>query len=162
FFVNTLVLRTDLAGDPAFREFLARTRETCLGAYAHQDLPFEMLVEALQPQRDLSRTPLFQVMFILQNTPLPSADLPGLQLTPVEMDSGTAKFDLLLALAETEQGLAGSLEYNTDLFEAATARRLLSHFRNLLEAAIADPARRLSKLPLLTDPEQRQLLEEWN
>jgi amino acid adenylation domain-containing protein len=162
FFVNTLVLRGDLSGDPTFRELLGRAREVCLGAYAHQDLPFELLVEALQPQRDLSRTPLFQVMFILQNTPLPSLDLPGLSLSPLEADSGTAKFDLLLALAETEQGLAGNLEYNTDLFEAATARRLLGHFRNLLEAAVADPARRLSELPLLTEAERRQVLGEWS
>jgi amino acid adenylation domain-containing protein len=162
FFVNTLVLRADLGGDPPFRQLLARVREAALGAYAHQDLPFEMLVEAMQPQRDLSRTPLFQVMFILQNTPLPSVDVPGLRFSPVEADSGTAKFDLLLALAETEQGLAGNLEYNSDLFEAATARRVLDHFRYLLEAAVADPARPLSELPLLTAAERRQVLGEWN
>jgi amino acid adenylation domain-containing protein len=162
FFVNTLVLRTDLSGDPTFRELLARVRETALGAYAHQDLPFEMLVEALQPQRDLSRTPLFQVMFALQNTPLPSVDLPGLRFSPIEADSGTAKFDLSLFLAETEQGLAGNLEYNTDLFEAATVRRLLGHFQHLLDAAITDPAQRLSELPLLTQTERLQILGEWN
>jgi amino acid adenylation domain-containing protein len=162
FFVNTLVLRADLSGDPTFAEHLKRVRETCLGAYAHQDLPFEMLVEALQPQRDLSRSPLFQVMLILQNTPLPSLDLPGLQLNPIEAESGTAKFDLNLALVETDRGLVGSLEYNTDLFEAATVRRLLVHFRNLLEEAAANPERRVSELPLLTAEERHQLLTEWN
>src|SRR5262249_18966295 len=162
FFVNTLVLRADLSGDPPFRELLGRVREAALGAYAHQDLPFEMLVEALQPRRDLSRTPLFQALFALQNTPVSSVDLPGLSLRPVEADSGTAKFDLSLYLSETEQGLTGRLEYNTDLFEAATARRLLGHFRNLLEIAVADPARRLSELPLLSDAERRQILVEWN
>src|SRR5262249_7202220 len=147
------VLRADLSGDPSFRTLLERVRETCLGAYAHQDLPFEMLVEALQPQRDLSRTPLFQVMFILQNAPLPVVEVPGLRFTPVEAESGTAKFDLTLALVETKQGLVGNLEYNTDLFEAATVRRLLGHFRNLLEAAADDPGRRLSELPLLSAAE---------
>jgi amino acid adenylation domain-containing protein len=162
FFVNTLVLRADLSGDPTFAELLGRVRETCLGAYAHQDLPFEMLVEALQPQRDLSRTPLFQVMLILQNAPLPSLELPGLRLNPIEAESGTAKFDLNLALVETDLGLVGNLEYNTDLFNAATARRLLVHFRNLLEGAVANPGCRVSELPLLTADERHQLLTEWN
>jgi amino acid adenylation domain-containing protein len=162
FFVNTLVLRADLSGDPTFQELLARVRETALGAYVHQDLPFEMLVEALQPQRDLSRTPLFQVMFALQNTPLPSVDLPGLRFRPIEADSGTAKFGLSLFLAETEQGLAGNLEYNTDLFDVATVRRLLGHFQHLLDAAVTDPAQRLSELPLLTRTERLQILGEWN
>jgi amino acid adenylation domain-containing protein len=162
FFVNTLVLRTDLGGDPSFHELLGRVREACLGAYAHQDLPFEMLVEAFQPQRDLSRTPLFQVLFALQNTPVPSVELPDLSFRPIEAESGTAKFDLGFFLAETEQGLAGSLEYNTDLFDASTARRLLGHFQHLLEAAVTDPARHLSELPLLTQPERQQILGEWN
>jgi amino acid adenylation domain-containing protein len=162
FFVNTLVLRADLSGNPTFLELLARVRETALGAYAHQDLPFEMLVEALQPQRDLSRTPLFQVMFSLQNTPLPSVDLPGLRFSPIEADSGTAKFDLSLFLTETEQGLVGTLEYNTDLFEVATVRRLLGHFQHLIHAAVTDPAQRLSELPLLSRAERLQILGEWN
>ncbi len=162
FFVNTLVLRTDLSENPTFEELLERVRETALGAYAHQDVPFELVVEALQPQRDLSRTPLFQVMFILQNTPRPPADLPGLVLSPIEADSGTAKFDLTLALAETEQGLAGNLEYNTDLFDPSTARRLLSHFQNLLESAVAHPAQPISKLAMLDGAERRKILVDWN
>ncbi|MBV9124651.1 MAG: amino acid adenylation domain-containing protein, partial [Planctomycetes bacterium] len=161
FFVNTLVLRTDLSGNPSFRELLARVREAALGAFAHQDLPFERLVEELQPRRDLSRSPLFQVLFTLQNTPLPQLELPGLKPSLLEVPVETAKFDLSLTLAETGQGLCASLEYNTDLFEAATIRRLLGHWQTLLEDAVADPEKRLSELPLLTEPERHQLLVEW-
>src|SRR5207245_1139841 len=116
FFVNTLALRTDLSGNPSFHELLGRVRETTLGAYAHQDLPFERLVEVLQPERDLRYTPLFQVMFALQNTPMPALDLAGLTISPVPISSQTAKFDLTLTMLETDQGLSGWFEYNTDLF----------------------------------------------
>src|SRR5262249_41386465 len=126
FFVNTLALRTDLAGDPAFRELLARVRETALGAYAHQDLPFEMLVQTLRPERDLSHSPLFQVMFILQNAPLKVPKIAGLTSGPlVELaDNGTSKFDLTLTMMEGIEGLTGTVEYNTDLFEEGTIQCL--------------------------------------
>ncbi len=162
FFVNTLVLRTNLSGNPSFRELLHRVRETCLGAYAHQDLPFERLVEELHPARDLSRNPLFQVMFVLQNASLQPLELPGLSLSPVEVDTGTTHFDLTLNIADTEQGLVGTLAYNTDLFEAVTIARMLGHFRTLLEAVATAPERRVSDIPLLTEAERQQLLVNWN
>ncbi|WP_029630618.1 condensation domain-containing protein, partial [[Scytonema hofmanni] UTEX B 1581] len=162
FFVNTVVLRTNLAGNPRFEELLKRVREVALGAYAHQDLPFELLIEQLQPQRDLSHTPLFQVMFVLQNAPISVLELPGLTLTPLESDSNTAKFDLILYVTETESGLVGSFEYNTDLFERNTICRMVGHLQTLLEEIVANPQQRLSELPLLTKSEQHQLLREWN
>ncbi|HEX7317733.1 MAG TPA: amino acid adenylation domain-containing protein [Pyrinomonadaceae bacterium] len=162
FFVNTLVLRTDLSGGPTFREVLGRVREASLGAAAHQDLPFEKLVEELAPERDLSRSPLFQVMFALQNIPKDEFELTNLTLTAVEADSGAAKFDLTLFVHPTDDGLLCILEYNTDLFEAETARRMLAHYDELLRNAVADPARPVAGLPLLTEPERRELLEGWN
>jgi aspartate racemase len=162
FFVNTLVIRTDLSGNLTFRELSRRMREVCLGAYAHQDLPFERLVEELHLERNLGRNPLFQVMFVLQNASVQTIGLPGLTLNPVEVDSGTAHFDLTLHMADTEQGLIGTLAYNKDLFEAATITRMLGHFRTLLEAVVANPARRLSDLSLLCESERQQLLFEWN
>jgi amino acid adenylation domain-containing protein len=162
FFVNTLVLRTNLAGNPSFEELLKQVREVALGAYAHQDLPFELLVEQLQPQRDLSYTPVFQVMFVLQNTPMSALELPGLTLTPLESDSGTAQFDLTLSMTETESGLVGSLEYNSDLFDESSIQRMAGHLRTLLEGIVANPQQHLSDLPLLTKFEQHQLLWEWN
>ena len=162
FFVNTLVLRTSLAGNPSFEELLKRVREVALGAYAHQDLPFELLVEQLQPQRDLSYTPLFQVMFVLQNAPMSALELPGLTLTPLESNSDSAKFDLTLQMTETEEGLVGSLEYNTDLFEENTIHRMAGHLQTLLEGVVANPQQHLSELPLLIDSERHQLLREWN
>jgi amino acid adenylation domain-containing protein len=162
FFVNALVLRTDLSGNPSFREFLRRVREVCLGAYGHQDLPFDRLVEELQVPRELSRNPLFQVMFVLTNTSLRTIELPGLTLSPVEGDSETAHFDLTLQILETDQGLTAALVYNTDLFEADTIARMLGNFQTLLEAVVADPEQRLLDLPLLTETERQQLLVEWN
>ncbi|MGZ3457554.1 MAG: amino acid adenylation domain-containing protein, partial [Archangium sp.] len=162
FFVNTLVLRTRLGGDPTFRELLARVKETTLGAYAHQDLPFEKLVEELRPERDPSRPPLFQVMLDLQQDPLPELALPGLELRVLEVDRRTAKFDLTLFLTDSARGLTGSLEYDTDLFDGSTAARMLGHLRVLLEGITAHPEHRLSELPLLSDAERRQLLVEWN
>ncbi|MFQ5610897.1 MAG: amino acid adenylation domain-containing protein [Anaerolineae bacterium] len=162
FFVNTLVLRADLAGDPSFRELLARVRETALGAYAHQDLPFEKLVEALQPERDLSRNPLFQVMFVYQNVPMQQPELSGLSVTPVEVDHGTAKFDLTLTIFEEAAGLKASFEYNTDLFDADTITRLAGHFQTLLAGIVADPDAPISRLPILTEAERGRLLHEWS
>jgi amino acid adenylation domain-containing protein len=162
FFVNTLVLRTDVSGDPTFRELLARERETALGAFTHQDVPFEMLVEELQPERSLSRSPLFQVMFALQNAPRETLELPGLRLTAVPSVSETAKFDLTLSLGETEAGLSGSLNYASDLFDDESAARLVSHFENLLRGVVADSGQKLSALPLLSEDERRQILVGWN
>jgi len=162
FFVNTLVMRTDLSGNPTFRELLRRVREVCLGAYAHQDLPFERLVEELHLERNLGRNPLFQVMFVLQNAPLQRIGLPGLSLSPVEIDSGTAHFDLTLHIADTEQGLIATFAYNKDLFEDATIVRMLGHLRTLLEAVVANPEGRLSDLTLLCEAERQQLLVGWN
>ncbi|AEI67139.1 non-ribosomal peptide synthase/polyketide synthase [Corallococcus macrosporus] len=162
FFVNTLVLRARLAGNPTFRELLAQVRERTLGAYAHQDVPFERLVEALNPERDLSRSPLFQVMFILQNTPTVELHLPGLTLTGMEGDAGTSKFDLTLELTETARGLSVSAVYNSDLFDPETIDRLLGHLRVLAEAAVQAPEVRLVELPLLDAVERRRLLVEWN
>ena len=162
FFVNTLALRTDLNGDPTFAELLGRVREVAMGAYAHQDLPFEKLVEEIQPDRDMGRHPLFQVMMVLQNARGKALELPGLNLGEMRVESATTKFDLTLSLADTEQGLAVTLEYSTDLFESATIKRMLGHFETLLEAVVANPQRRLSDLPLLTETERRLLLVEWN
>ncbi|MGB8476151.1 MAG: amino acid adenylation domain-containing protein, partial [Candidatus Acidiferrum sp.] len=162
FFVNALVLRTDLSGNPSFRELLRRVRQVCLAAYSHQDLPFDRLVEELHLKRDLSRNPLFQVMFALQNAPLRPLELPGLNLSPVEGDSETAHFDLTLQIVDTEQELTATFVYNTDLFEAGTIARMLGNFQTLLDAMVADPEQRLSDLPLLTETERQQLLVEWN
>ena len=161
-FVNTLVLRTDLAGDPTVRELLARVRETALGAYAHQDVPFERLVEELATERDLSRNPLFQVMLVLENQPMPPLEMAGLRLTPLELATGTAKLDLTLSLAERGDELRGWIEYSTDLFDAATIDRLRDHFATLLAGAVAAPERRISQLPLLSEAEMHQSLVEWN
>jgi amino acid adenylation domain-containing protein len=162
FFVNALVLRTDLSGNPSFRELLRQVREVCLGAYSHQDLPFDRLVEELHLKRDLSRNPLFQVMFALQNAPLRALELPGLTLSPVEGDSETAHFDLTLQIVDTGQELTAALVYNTDLFEAGTIARMLGNFQTLLESMVADPEQRLSDLPILSETERQQLLVEFN
>ena len=161
FFVNTLALRTDLSGNPGFRELLRRVREVCLGAYAHQDLPFDRLVEELHVTRDLSRNPLFQVMFVLHNASLRTVELPGSTLSAVEGDIDTAHFDLTLEMADTEQGLKATFVYNTDLFDRGTIARMLENFQTLLVAVVADPAQHLSDLPLLCETE-RQQLTEWN
>ncbi|MCP4663218.1 MAG: AMP-binding protein, partial [bacterium] len=163
FFVNTLVLRGDLRGDPSFGELLARVREVALGAYAHQDVPFESLVEALDPERNLSQNPLVQVLFLFQNAPAGTADFgPELRVGIEGVATGEAKFDLTLGLVEGEGGLRGGLEYNVDLFDASTIHRLLRHFRALLENVAAFPDCGLSQLSLLAGVEQHQLLREWN
>ncbi|NCT61530.1 MAG: amino acid adenylation domain-containing protein [Microcystis aeruginosa G13-01] len=162
FFVNTLVMRTDLSDNPSFSQLLTRVREVTMDAYAHQDLPFEMLVEALQPERDLSHTPLFQVAFVLQNTPKSEIAMTGLTVTDLPPENTTAKFDLTLAMVNTDDGLKGVWEYNTDLFDSSTIERLSWHFINLLEGIVANPQERISQLPLLTESETNQLLIEWN
>ncbi|CCI07343.1 non-ribosomal peptide synthetase [Microcystis aeruginosa] len=162
FFVNTLVMRTDLSDNPSFSQLLTRVREVTMDAYAHQDLPFEMLVEALQPERDLSHTPLFQVAFVLQNTPKSEIAMTGLTVTDLPPENTTAKFDLTLAMVNTDDGLKGVWEYNTDLFESSTIERLSGHFLNLLGGIASNPQARISQLPLLTESETNQLLIEWN
>ena len=162
FFANTLVLRGDLSNNPTFREFLRRMRDVALEAYAHQDLPFEKLVEDLRPQRNLNISPLFQVMFVLQNDPREDLELKDLSVRSMSVSSETARFDLFLSLRESERGLTGTLEYDTDLFEATTVARMLSHFQTLLDGIVADPNRRISDLPILTEAEKHQLLVEWN
>lgn len=161
FFVNTLVLRTDLSGNPSFSELLKRVREVTLGAYTHQDLPFEQLVEELQPERNLSYSPLFQVMFALQNTPLEELKLSGLTINLEEIDTETSRFDLTLLLTENNQGLMGVLEYNSDLFDADTISRMQGHFQTLLVGILTNPHQQLSNLPILTATE-KQLLLNWN
>lgn len=162
FFVNTLVLRTDLSNDPTFRELLAQVRETALGAFSHQETPFEKLVEALHPVRDLSYNPIYQVMFALQNTPAPSGTIGDLSMRIEEVDSSTSLFDLTLSLWETAEGLKGWFEYSTDLFDRDTIVRMGEHFRSLLEGIVADPEQRISRLALLSEKERRQILVDWN
>ncbi|MFL6286495.1 MAG: amino acid adenylation domain-containing protein, partial [Pyrinomonadaceae bacterium] len=162
FFVNTLVLRTDLSGDPTFKELLGRAREVCLGAYAHQEVPFEKVVEELAPERSLSRNPLFQIEFILQNAPREALELSGVSLSPFRTFGATAQFDLSLGMGDDGREIGGTIGYSTDLYDAATVRRMLAHFRALLEGVAADPRRRLSSLSLLEETERRQLLEDWN
>jgi len=159
-FLNTIVMRANFAGDPNFRALLHQVRERALGAYAHADLPFKQLVAAMAPERDVSRSPLFQAMFILH-------DVNGLsEVSKVSgknlLETGTSKFDLSLLMSESGEGLDGVLEYSTDLFEASTMRRMGSHLVTLLEAAVADPEQSISGLEMLTAGERRQLLEEWN
>ncbi|HKV12552.1 MAG TPA: amino acid adenylation domain-containing protein, partial [Thermoanaerobaculia bacterium] len=162
FFVNTLVLRVDVGKAASFRDLLERTREVTLDAYEHQDLPFEKLVEELRPERNLSHTPLFQVMLVVQNLPAVRSEISGLALESLEVDNRTSKFDLSLGLAPREDGIAGSIEYSADLFDAPTAQRIAGHFRTLLAGAVADPGARLGDLPLLTAAERDQILVDWN
>ncbi|MDM9379463.1 amino acid adenylation domain-containing protein [Chlorogloeopsis sp. ULAP01] len=161
-FVNTLILRNNLSGNPSFREFLHRVREVTLDAYAHQDLPFEMLVEKLQPERDLSRNPLYEVMFVLQNTPTNVQEISGLTLQTLEFDSGTAQLDIFLSVSEFSEGLTGCLEYNTDIFDLTTITQLINNFQTLLTNIVANPDLRLSELSPLNVSEQEQLLFKFN
>ncbi len=162
FFINTLALRSDLSGDPQFSDLLGQVRERTLSAYAHQDLPFEQLVDALELERDLSRESLVQVMFAWQNAPHGELKLGELSLQPVPLEFSTAKFDLTLSMGESEAGLSGALGYRSDLFERETIQRMADHLRMLLEGIVSAPECRLSELPLLTDSERQQLLVEWN
>jgi len=162
FFVNTLVLRVSFSGDPTFPELLERVRETALGAYAHQDLPFERLVEVLQPERTVSHSPLFQVMFALENPPETPLELPGMRIAPRAADTQTAKFELTLTVLDSRSELTAQLEYKTELFESATITRMLEHFENLLRDAVASRGKRVSELTLLSPAEERTLLKDWN
>ena len=161
-FINMLAMRTDLSGNPTFRELLDRVRDTALGAYEHQDLPFEKLVEVMQPERDTSYSPIFQVMFHLGNLGIPSFNLPGLTLTPLDTETGTSKFDLTLDLTETSTGLKGHFDYSTDLFDQVTIERLSERFEILLKSAVADPETPISSLPLLSAAEENQLVVGLN
>ncbi len=162
FFVNTLVIRSDLSGSPTFTELLGRVRQDCLGAYDHQDVPFEKLVEELQQERDMSRSPLFQVMFVHQNAPKTGMKLGDLMLSPQESDRNiTAKFDLTLSVTEAKQGLGVVVKYNTDLFDTETMERFLNHYRVLLETIATDSDKPIASVGLLTDQE-RQLLNQWS
>lgn len=163
FFVNTLVLRGDLSGDPSFTAYLARVRSRALEAYAHQDLPFEKLVEELHPKRDLSRNPLFQVALAMQNTPQAELRLAGVDVESVtDLSNESAKFDLQFSITEVGGILRTRVEYATDLFDASTIERMIGHWRVLLAGIVADPARPISQLPLLTPDERRLMLEDWN
>ncbi|HYN20898.1 MAG TPA: condensation domain-containing protein, partial [Thermoanaerobaculia bacterium] len=162
FFVNTLPIRTDLTGRSSFRELLRQVREHVLSAHAHQDLPFERIVEELRPERAAGRNPFFQVVFAFQNVPLPALELPGLELTARHIDSATAMFDLTLDLAEQADGIQGWLEYATDLFAPTTAARFAAQWRNLLAAASEAPDSPFLDLPLLAPAEHHQLVTEWN
>jgi amino acid adenylation domain-containing protein len=162
FFINSLVIRTDFSGRPSFAQLLERVRETALGAYAHQDLPFEKLVEELQPTRDMSRSPLYQVNFTMENTPRSTFELSGLTLSPFGMEINSAKHDLTLDIVEGEHGLGGLIEYNTDLFHAPTIARMIEHLQIILQSIVADPRQTVVTLPLLSEVEQHQLLFAWN
>ena len=162
FFVNTLALRADLSGNPSFLELLARLQHVCLDAYANQELPFEVLVEALGVTRNLAHAPLFQVLFVLQNTDQELPLLPDLKITRTDVESTTAKFDLTISITEGEGILAATLEYATDLFDRTTIERMSGHFIELLRSIIADPEQQISLLNLLSPEEKRRLLVDWN
>ncbi|MBN3878011.1 amino acid adenylation domain-containing protein [Nostoc sp. JL23] len=176
FFVNSLVLRSNLSGNPTFRELLGRVREVTLGAYSHQDLPFEKLVEELHPERNLSHHPLFQVVFGFQNAPMSALELPGLIPSFMNIDIKKTRFDLELHLWkcsedfrslwganwEYSDGLRGVMVYNTDLFDRATISRMVEHFKTLLSAIVANPEERIANLPLLSEAELHQVLVKWN
>ena len=154
FFVNLLPIRTNLAGNPTFREFLARVKDVMLGAYAHQDLPFARLVTELQPERSLNRAPIFQTLFVMQNAPMPPMKLAKLQLKQMDLDEGLAKFDLAVFMEETEQGLIGRWNYSTEIFEAGTIGRLAANLNWLLESIVEQPEAKLSALEMLSDTEK--------
>ena len=162
FFINTLVLRNDLSGNPTFLEFQQRVRQVALDAYQQQALPFELLVESLQPERTLSHNPLFQVMFDLQNTRQESFELGDVTISRMDVSFPMANFDLSLGMEERDEGLMGEWEYSTDLFERATIERMTTHFQTLLEGIVANPSQPIAQLPLLTERERHQLLVEWN
>lgn len=162
FFVNTLVLRTDLTGNPTFSALLKRVQQVALGAYTHEELPFEKLVEELQPERNMSHTPLFQVLFGLQNDPTTSLEIAGLTMHFQEVDSRTAKCDITLNMTEKSDYVEAYLEYNTDLFESDTMARMISHFKTILHHVVENPEQRLSDIPLLTQPERNEILIGWN
>lgn len=162
FFVNTLVLRTQLDPTQPFVALLEQVRLTAMNAYAHQDIPFEYVVEVLNPERQLSHAPLFQVMLVLQNTPLEKLELPGLTLSSMQMENTAAQFDLNVDFVEANGQLQGTVGYNRDLFDAATIERMTNHYVRLLEAIVSDPTVRVRELTMLTAAERNKLLMEWN
>jgi hypothetical protein len=162
FFVNTLVMRGDLSGDPPFRELLSRVRRVTVQAYAHQDVPFDKLVSTIVPKRSTTGTPLFQVMFALQNAPLPPLRAPEMTITPLELPARTSKFDLTLFATEVGEGLRLTMEYRIDLFETATVERILSRYSTLLEEIVVHPDWPIGTLQLLSDGERNQVLVGWN
>ncbi|MGA2264518.1 MAG: AMP-binding protein, partial [Acidobacteriota bacterium] len=162
FYVNTLAIRTNLSGNPPFRQLLARVRNVCLEIYAHQDLPFDKVVEALNPDRDRSHSPFFRVIFALQADPNENMRLPGLETSVAETDTGTAKCDLSLFVSEKPDGLCATFEYGTDLFDPASIERIAGHFQMLLEGIVQDPDKEIGLFPLLTPAEREQLLVTWN
>ncbi|QTA91520.1 non-ribosomal peptide synthetase [Desulfonema magnum] len=162
FFVNNLVLRSDMSGDPCFSELLTSVRQVTLDAYAHQDMPFEQLVDALGAERNLSHTPLFQVMFVWRNFPFENLQLPDLHVNLLETETFTALYDLNLLMMKTDTGMAATLEYSTDLFDRSTISRMIGHFQTLLEGVAEEPDHKISELPVLTRAERVQLLEEFN
>jgi amino acid adenylation domain-containing protein len=161
-FANVLAMRGDLAGDPTFRELLRRTRDSALEAYAHQDLPFDSVVEALNPERNLSYPPIVQVMFQIRNYPLEDTSLDSLQVEEVDFDPGVAQFDLNLDVTEKSHGLFCKLTYNRDIFDREAIARMARHFETLLDGIATDPDTHISRLPILTIAERQQLLVEWN
>jgi amino acid adenylation domain-containing protein/non-ribosomal peptide synthase protein (TIGR01720 family) len=161
-FINSIALRADLSGDPTFAELLGRVRRSALGGFAHQEVPFEKLVDALHVARDLSHTPIFQTMLVLHNTPAPELALADVRIRSRLVHTGATKLDLTLDLVESREGLTGGIEYNTDLFDADTIVRLSGHLLRLLEDVAAAPERRLSQLNLLSEAERQRLLVEWN
>jgi non-ribosomal peptide synthetase component F len=161
-FVNNLALRTDLSGNPSFRELLGRVRNVTLDAYAHQDVPFEKVIAAVDPRRQGGYSPLFQVMLVLENFPVAARQLPGLELAPVELPSHTANFELILTLAESRDGLSGRLTHDADLFDASTMARLVADYVDLLEQAAADPGRTLTGLLLDAEPVESVLTSSFN
>ena len=162
FFANTLVLRTSTAGDPSFRELLGRVRETCLGAFGHQEMPFERLVDELQPERNLSHSPLFQTLFLMEESVGRDARMGAVAIEPFELETFVARTDLMLYVYRAGDDWSVWAEYNTDLFEAATVDRLLEHYVNLIESALEDPDARLSGLRLLSPAERARVVSEWN
>jgi len=148
FFINTLVLKTDLGSDPSFRDVLRRVKDVCLSAYAHQDLPFEKLVDELAPERSLNYAPLFQVMFVLQNAPISAVELPGLTITPVKTDTGAAMFDLILIATDAGECIQGMWLYNTDLFDSSTIRRIAEHYVKVIEEAVENPGVGILDIPI--------------
>jgi amino acid adenylation domain-containing protein len=162
FFVNTMVLRGDLSGNPTFLELLRRVRRKAIEAFARQDVPFERLVNIVSPERDRNRSPLFQVMFALQNMPMPNLRAPQLLVSPVQLPTTTSKFDLTLFSEEVAEGMHLTMEYSADLFDATTIDRMLAHYQILLEEIVADPGQPIGALPMLTPDERRQMLVSWN
>ncbi len=162
FLVNTLVLRVDLSGNPSFRMLLKRVQETTIGAFDHPDLPFEMLVDHLQPERDMSFTPLFQMMFVYQNTPRITRKISGTTMEVFQVHSGTSKYDLTLVMGEGPRRLIGSIEYDLDLFKPSTIERFSEHFNALIEAILKDPDSLINSLPILNTVERHLILEDYN